>query len=128
MIVVDSDILIALLRGDKRATQVMQTLHEAGDELATTSINMAEVLRGKAASARELAMARRRLRGLTEVPFGPRAARRFAQMMNGLDRVGRPVPELDGMIAAATLEAGARLATWNVRHFDAIPGLERVEE
>ena len=85
---------------------------------------IAEALRGEAQPARRLATARRKFQGLVEVPFGPAAARRFARFMHELDRAGRPIPVVDGMIAAATLEAGARLATGNVRHFGRVPGLE----
>lgn len=124
MIVLDSDLLIDLMRRDAATHRLVARWADEDPDLATTSINVAEALRGEAGAARRFAAARHKLRALAEVPFGPRAALRFARLMHGLDRAGSPVPVIDGMIAATTLEAGAVLATRNVRHFDRIPGLE----
>ncbi len=121
MIVLDSDALILRLRGDA-ATIALLRKHE-DEELATTSANVAEVLRGVATNPRRLAVAKRVLRGLVEVPFGPRAARRFATFMAQLDRVGTPIGTVDGMVAAAALESGASIMTRNVREFERVPGL-----
>ena len=123
MIVLDTDVLVEVLRKRPAVVARISELREDGHELATTSINEAEVLRGRQASA-DLAIAVKILDGLVTVPFGPRAARRYGRLMHGLDRAGRPIPVADGLIAAATLEAGAALLTGNVRHFDRVPGLD----
>ncbi len=122
MIVLDTDLLIALLAREKRIMEATKQWHAEGEGLATTSINMAELLRGL--RGRKLTDGRRLIAGLTIVPFGPRAASRFGRFMEALDRAGRPAPVVDAMIAAATMEAGARLASYNHKDFQRIPGLE----
>lgn len=98
----------------------------AGEELGTTSPSVAEVLRGAHRDQATLAATARVLAGLVEVPFGPRAARRFGRLMHTLDKAGSPIPTLDGMVAAIALEEGARLATQDRMHFDRVAGLELV--
>lgn len=49
-------------------------------------------------------------------------ADRYGQLMKILLQKGSPLPTNDVWIAAATLESGARLVTYD-RHFDKVPGL-----
>lgn len=124
MILLDSSLLIDVLRREPAAMESLGAWDAAGEELATTSVNVAEVLRGAHRDQATLAATNRILAGLTEVPFGPRAAKRFGRLMHAMDKAGRPVPELDGMIAAIALEEGATLATRDRKHFERIAGLE----
>ncbi len=117
MIFLDSDVLIEFLRRREPVTSTLEAWFHAGEELAVTSVNVAEVLRGESQPLKRLAVATRILDGLTQVPFGPKAARRFALLMSRLDRDGRPMPVVDGMVAATVLEAGGRLLTHNERDF-----------
>lgn len=127
MILLDTDVLIDLRRKEPATLESLRALAEAGEEFGTTSLSVAEIMRGSHQNPPMLATTIRILNGLVEVPFGPRAARRFGDIMHGLDRAGRSIPAIDGMIAAATLETGARLATRNRRHFDRVPGLQFAE-
>lgn len=123
MLFVDTD---ALIRAIGRDAELLRRLDELAlsDELATTSINVAEVLRGATHAPRALAAATAVMGAFTQVPFGPRAARRFGLLMSALDRAGRPMPVDDGLVAAVVLEEGGRLLTGNVKHFERVPGLE----
>lgn len=126
MIVLDTSVLVPLLDGDEAVRVAVIAWREQGEDIAATSISVAEVLRG-AVPGRQTQRARRLLRSVTEVPFGPRAAARFGAFMHALDRAGRPAPIVDGLIAAAVLEAGARLATRDLSGFRHIAGLETIE-
>jgi predicted nucleic acid-binding protein len=126
LIVLDSDIVIDFLWDRRDAVGFLEALRRQDEILATTSICAAEVLRGVQFSRAALDRATTFLQAMQEIPFGPRAARRYGRLMDGLDRAGRPIRVTDGLIAAATLEAGARLATRNVRDFRKVPGLEVV--
>lgn len=122
-IVLDTDVLIDLLHKREPTTTFLADLRARGETLATTSVNAAELWRGaKAAKAQDAIQ--RLLTALHDVPLGPRAARRFGDIMQALDRAGAPISNTDGLIAAATLEAGGRIVTRNGREFERIPGLE----
>lgn len=123
MILVDTDVLIGLALREEHVLDLLQEM-TGSDQVATTSISLAEFLRGIAPS--QLAGAHARIDGLQEVPFGPRAARRFGTLMHDLDRKGARLDVADGMIAAIALEQGARLLTGNTKHFRRVPGLELV--
>lgn len=120
MIIIDSTVLVDLLRREPATVAFLHDLES--EDLATTSLNVAEVLRGEAHDARRLARARKILAGLAEVPFGPRAAQRYARLMQDLDRAGRPLAAIDGMIAAVALAHGATIVT-DDRDFHRVPGL-----
>lgn len=124
MIVLDSDVLIDLVRKREATVGFLERAYEEGQVLATTSVNVGEVLRGARGERERLATTVEVLDGLLEVPFDDRASQRFGRLMHQLDTMGDPLPVVDGMIAAATLEQGARLSTRNVRDFGRVPELE----
>lgn len=126
MLFLDTDVLIAFGRRDGRVFERIARLSAGGEVLAVTSINAAEFLRGIAGAPADVAVANRILDGLVEVPFGPRASRRYGRMMHALDRAGARLPDVDGIIAAVVLEAGGRIMTGNARHFGRVAGLELV--
>lgn len=78
-------------------------------------------MRASSGAAREAVA--RLLLALHDVPYGLRAARRFGEIMEALDRSGQPIGNTDGMIAAATL-AGGRIVTRNAKELRRVPGLE----
>ncbi len=102
----------------------LERLAEEGHDLATTSINIGELLRGVPTRGRAPQAVHRTLAGLIEVPFGPRASRRFGRLMFDQDRAGTPLPVVVAMIAAVVLENGASLMTGNDKDFRRVPGLE----
>lgn len=121
--VLDTDVLVDFLHKREPATAFLANLRADGETLATTSINAGELWRGaRSAPAREAVG--KLLTALHDVPYGPRAARRFGEIMEALDRAGSPIGNTDGMIAASTLEAGARIVTRNAKEFQRVSGLD----
>lgn len=123
MIVLDSDFVVDFLNGVPTAVRQLDAWDSDGEELGTTAVNVAEIWRGAEASNAEVEDF---LDTVVVLPLDVTAGRRAGKVMAHLDRVGRPLPELDALIAAIALEHGGRLATRNRRHFDRIPGLELV--
>ncbi|MBI2077758.1 MAG: type II toxin-antitoxin system VapC family toxin [Euryarchaeota archaeon] len=124
MILVDSDVLIDVLRKEPRAVDALRRQRETGEVIGSSSVSVAEVLRGCARDEATLAVATRVLEAITEVPFGPKSARRFGRLMHTLDRAGARIPTVDGMVAATALEEGGRLMTRNGQDFARVAGLE----
>jgi predicted nucleic acid-binding protein len=120
----DADVLIDLARRRPKTMDLLSRLQDEGASFAVASINVAEVLRGAQPPDPNYAVVAALLQALTEVPAGPRVARRYAQVMHVLDRAGRRIPELDGLVAATVLSEGGRLVTGNRRHFDRVAGLD----
>lgn len=124
MIVLDSDVLIDIIDQREPSFSFVAKLQAAGEVIGTTSINAAEVLRGVPPRSRAAERVARVMAALQEVPLGPAASRRFGALMHAADRAGAPIPVVDGLIAAATLEAGGTLLTWNARDFGKVAGLD----
>ena len=122
-IVLDTDALIDLLHKREPTTQLLVDLRARGETLATTSVNAAELWRG-ARTAKAQEAVKKLLTALHDVPLGPRAARRFGELMQALDRAGAPIGTTEGLVAAATLEAGGRLVTRNAKEYARVAGLE----
>lgn len=122
-VILDTDVLIDLLHQREPSTQFLRDLRARGEDLATTSVNAAELWRGARTPAARDAVARL-LTALYEVPVGPRAARRFGEMMEGLDRAGASIGNTDGLIAACALETGGRIVTRNAKEYRRVPGLD----
>lgn len=111
------------LDGEKPAVALVEGLVAAGEELATTCVNVAELHRG--VDAGDVAL-QALLDRLLELPLDAAAARRAGAVLRALDKAGRPMPEMDALIAAIALEHGGRLATRNRRHFRRVAGLQLV--
>lgn len=59
------------------------------------------------------------------LPFDAEAARQYGAVAAHRSSIGRPMSQMDGLIAAIALCHGARLATRNVHDFDGL-GLELI--
>ncbi len=129
MIVLDTDIVIDFLREQDGVVDRVRRALDEGETLAITTVNVGEILRGLEGSGsadRKIAF-EDLLEKLEVLPVDFRAARRYGRMLSMLHEAGWPIPGMDGLIAAVTLENGGRLFTGNVRHFDRVGGLEVVE-
>jgi predicted nucleic acid-binding protein len=119
-VIFDTDVLIWFFRGDRRAAELIES--QASREMSIVSLM--ELFQG-ARSRSELNIIRRfvqenafRVIPLTE-PISHLAATLIEEhaLSGGLQVA-------DALIAATARETGSVLATANIRHFRAIPGLE----
>jgi predicted nucleic acid-binding protein len=118
----DTTILIRQLRGDTRATELLESFGRAGDELWGATVTRSEILVGMQPHQ---ANATHALFGIVQwlditIPVADLAgaiASRFRRSHQGIDTV-------DYLIAAAAIELGADLVTLNVRHFPMFPNLQ----
>ncbi|MGH9189143.1 MAG: type II toxin-antitoxin system VapC family toxin [Acidimicrobiales bacterium] len=118
MLVLDSTVLIDYLRGQGVADRVDSAL-EAGETLATTSINVEEIVRGLRSG--EEAAARLLFGGLVVLDIGRREGWLAGEWRRAAVSKGTTLSQADCLIAATVWTAGARLATANVSDFAPTP-------
>ena len=126
MIILDSDYLIAYLRGNEHATAKFRQLQTRGEKMATTCISIYEVLVGERlyGTPTSLETARKLLASLQPLPFEVDAAEQVALLDADLIHKGNRLEILDLMIAAIALANGAMLLTKNHKHFNRVKGLK----
>jgi tRNA(fMet)-specific endonuclease VapC len=122
MNLLDTDHCIAILRG-----QLDLSEHVSPDEeLATTSISVAELIHGAYRSQHRddnLARLEVLLSALMILPFDERAGWRFGALKAELESKGKPLDDLDLQIASIAVETNSTLLTNNTRHFKRISDL-----
>lgn len=127
MIVIDTNVLSEALKPTPSDEVLRWLAAQPPSSVFTTTITMAEVLCGVEA----LPQGRRRTRLLAAVekmfaeqfegrilPFDEEAARLFARMVASRNTAGRPISQMDAMIAAITSSNRAVLSTRNTADFD----------
>jgi predicted nucleic acid-binding protein len=114
IVVLDSTVLIDHLRGRPAAERV-EWLALSGDVAATTAINVEEIERGLRPG--EEAAADALFGGLVILPIGLEEGRRAGAWRREFAVRGITLSQADCLVAAAALEAGARLATGNPADF-----------
>ncbi|MEO8511787.1 MAG: type II toxin-antitoxin system VapC family toxin [Chloroflexota bacterium] len=118
MIVLDTTVLIDLLRGHAPARTYLTSLAETA---VCSEITRVELLRGVRTSERT--GAERLMRALRWIGLDEEIARR-AGTLGRTWRRSHALATPDLVIAATAQELGAQLATSNVRHFPMFDGLE----
>lgn len=115
MILVDSDVLIAHLRGMEAARDWLVAARRQDGPLAVSVISLTEVAGGmRSAERREVT---RLLATLHAFPINDRIGWRAAELMRVYRRSHSAIGLGDYLIAATAQVEGLDLATLNVRHF-----------
>lgn len=123
MIVLDTDVLIEIFdKGSERGEEALKAVLESGEDIATTSINLHEILYGLEKYAKLV----KDVLLLPVLGYTKRDARLSAQIELEAERRGEPVRRLDSMIAAIAMNLGASLYTLDLKHFQPLAdmGLE----
>jgi predicted nucleic acid-binding protein len=122
----DTDLLIAILRGKKDSYHAVIELDEEAKE-ATTAINAFELFFGAYKSERKkenIEEAKKLLERLEVIPMDTSAAERAGEISANLLARGEPIDFRDAMIAGLALEKGLTIVTRNKAHFNRIKDLE----
>jgi tRNA(fMet)-specific endonuclease VapC len=130
MACLDTTFLIDLARSkgelSRRAAQKAVELVLQGKTLVTTQFNVAELYVGVQLAnnlQQEADSVEQVLHGLEILSFDDRAAWLFGEFTALLRRLGRPVGDMDVLIAATSVASGHALVTRNPAHFMNIPHL-----
>ncbi len=119
----DTNAYIRLMGGHAQLTQLL----ESAEEVLVPATVLGELHAGFALGSRREENRRQldeflALPGVETIAVTAEVAERYGILVSQLIRRGKPIPTNDIWIAAAVLELGARLVTYD-SHFENIPGL-----
>ena len=114
-VLLDTTIVIDLLRGRPGAAGRLSALRDAGDRAYVCAVNVEETARGLRPSEEE--PAQRLFSGLRIAPLGEREGWQAGEWRRRFAAEGRTLTQADCLVAAAATAIGARLATGNPRDF-----------
>ncbi len=124
--ILDTDILIALLKGDPKANKAMEHLEENGEQAATTMLTSYELLRGAHISSnpeRNLAEVQELLSNIEILDLTIQACEEASKIYRDLRKTGRLIGEFDTLIAAIAKTCGEPLMSRD-SHFALIQGIK----
>ena len=124
--IIDTDVLIELLKNKKEAVALIAQIEEKKNLLSTTAINAFELYYGAHKSRQleqNLQATRKLLNRLVILPLTSSSAKKAGHIFAELEKEGQPIGLRDTFIAAIALTKGFNLATRNVDHFNKIKGL-----
>ena len=114
-VLLDTTVLIDVLRGEEGAVERLRRLHRIGDIPYVCAVNAEELARGLRPSEAEAAS--RLVAGLRAAPLGPAEGWRAGEWRREFARRGPTLSQSDCLIAAAAHGVDARLATGNPKDF-----------
>jgi tRNA(fMet)-specific endonuclease VapC len=123
MILLDTDICIELLKGNKR---ILQRRDQYDGPVGVCFMTIAELYYGAEKSrdpSKNIDTIEKLLITLEIVHTDIAILKRFGIIKALLQKQGEPIADADILIASATLEKAERLITGNTKHFDRIAGL-----
>ena len=123
MILLDTDICIELLKGNKR---ILQRRDQYDGPVGVCFMTIAELYYGAEKSrdpSKNMDTVEKLLITLEIVHTDIAILKRFGMIKAHLQKQGEPIADADILIASATLEKAERLITGNTKHFERIAGL-----
>lgn len=115
MIVIDSDVLIEILdRKSQKGDQALKQIVESKDDIATTAISLHEVLYGLHKYGKPVIQ----LLQLPILSYTKKDATLSSEIELETEKKGKPFSRTDSMITAITINNGAKLYTFNLKHFN----------
>ncbi len=121
----DTDILVDLLRGRKKAATVIEMFEKSLERLNTTVINLFELYYGayRLGSADEIAAVRELENTLEILQLTPKIAEIAGKELAKLAKQGKLIDIRDLLIGIIARENKCTLVTGNIKHFERISEL-----
>jgi tRNA(fMet)-specific endonuclease VapC len=123
----DTDLLIAILRGKEEARSIVSEIDEEAKG-ATTAINSFEIFFGANKSSMKNENVKEALKLLSRlevIPLDLSSSRKAAEISAKLAAKGEPIDYRDAMIAGIAIENDLTLVTRNKSHFSRIKNLKQ---
>jgi tRNA(fMet)-specific endonuclease VapC len=124
MILLDTNVVVAFLNGDK---SVLKRIRVEIDKIALSTLVLAELDYGAKVSQKSeenLEKLYRLVEIVQVVPFDIECAKIFGTIKSRLRSLDKPTGEVDALIAATAMAHEAILVTTNKKHFENIEGLK----
>jgi len=124
MILLDTNVIVAFLNGDK---SILKRMRAEIDKVALSTLVIAELDYGAKVSQKSeenLEKLYRLVDIVRVIPFDIECARIFGTIKSELRSVGKPTGEVDALIASTAMAHEAILVTGNKKHFENIAGLK----
>lgn len=127
VILIDADVIIEAERGRFNMDQWMAS--RPGDDFQCAAITIAEMWHGVERASVQFKAERQKFieaifSVLTPIDYTANTAREHVRIWAQSEIKGRKIGAHDLILAATALEHGAAVATFNKKHFVAIPGLK----
>jgi tRNA(fMet)-specific endonuclease VapC len=120
MMILDTDVLIEIFdRKSQIGDENLRRIVESGDSIATTSINLHEILYGLEKYAKPI-------RGIILLPvldYTKRDAELSAEIELKAEKSGTAIRRTDAMIASIAINHGSTLYTMDLKHFQPLQTL-----
>jgi predicted nucleic acid-binding protein len=129
-VMLDADVII---RGEKGAFDLKGWLTgQAEEEFEIAAITIAELWHGvERATGAQRSRRQKYLQAITGLlpvaPYTGDTAREHARIWAELSAAGKMIGYYDLIVAATALERDSTVATFNLKHFSAVPGLKVIE-
>ena len=125
-VIIDTDILIDVLRSKKEAIALVSEFELKKFLLATTAVNAFELYYGARKSnqpEKGLQSTKILLSRLVILPFTTKSAQIAGRIYAELEKGGQPIGLRDSFVAAIALTRGFAVATRNIQHFSKVTDL-----
>lgn len=129
MTILDTDIIVALLKGAPEALEKIKTLEEKGDTISTTIITVYELLKGAYLSSKpqeNLMKIRDSISTLQVLELTFNACEEASKIHRDLKKTGCMVGEFDILIAAIANTNDETIVTRD-EHFEPIRGIKLIK-
>lgn len=127
MVCLDTDFLVALMRGDADAAKRSEEIDSEGLMKTTTPINAFELYLGAHLSEKKeenLELVRELLLSMQILDFDERSCDIAGLIAADLTKLGKPIGARDSMIAGIAQRFEQTLMTRNIEHFSRVEGLK----
>lgn len=120
MITIDTDVLIEILdRKSEKGDEALKQILQSGEEISTTIINIHEVLYGLHKYGKPV----KEILLLPVLNYMKKDAVLSSKIELEAEERGNPIRRTDAIIAAITMNNGATLYTFDLRHFSPLKAL-----
>ncbi len=126
MVCLDTSVLIAFLRKEKKAVEKLREEVSKGTSIYTTLINLCELYKGAFRSSdpsTALAIMQELIQNIGILEFNIDACRKYGEKINQASLKNKPIGDFDLIIACIAMSHGEALVTRNIEHFGRVPGL-----